>query len=119
MLVSGPRGIGKTRLAAELAREALRRRMAVHYTGAGTDPGDALAAILRAEESERPTLLIVDDADDAEPRRCSIAPPQLGRDSSGRRLLLLVLHARPEPPSAPWGAWRNGRSSSVRSVRRP
>ena len=47
----GPRGIGKTRLAAELAREALRRRMTVVYTGAVTPPADALAAIRRAEES--------------------------------------------------------------------
>ena len=99
VLVSGPRGIGKTRLAAELARESVRRRMAVRYAGAGTDPGDALAAIVRAEESERPTLLILDDADDAG-RDVLDRAAALGRGSSGRRLLVLVLHARPEPPSA-------------------
>ena len=34
VFVSGPRGIGKTRLAQELAREARRRRMVVRYAGA-------------------------------------------------------------------------------------
>ena len=36
--VSGPRGIGKTRLAQELAREALRRRMVVLYAAAADAP---------------------------------------------------------------------------------
>ena len=93
VLVSGPHGIGKTRLAAELAREALRRRMAVVYTGAGTPPSDALAAIRRAEESERPTLLVLDDADDAG-REVLDRAAALGGDSAAGRLLLLVLHAR-------------------------
>ena len=99
VLVSGPHGIGKTRLAAELAREGLRRRVSVLYTGAGIDPGDALAAVRRAEQSERPTLLIVDDADDARPELIDLAA-KVGRAGNGRQLLLLVLHARPEPPSA-------------------
>ncbi len=54
VLVSGPIGIGKTRLVADLAREALRRRMTVVYTSAGNTSADALAAIRRVEGSERP-----------------------------------------------------------------
>ena len=96
-LVSGPRGIGKTRLAAELAREAVRRRMAVLYTGAGTDPGDALAAIVRAEESERPTLLILDDADDAG-RDVLDRAAELGRGSAAG-------HCSSRPARAPGAAF--------------
>ena len=99
VLVSGPRGIGKTRLVAELAREAVRRRMAVLYAGAGTPRRDALAAIRRAEESERPTLLVVDDADEAGPELLDRAAAVSGY-SARRELLLVALHTSSQPPSA-------------------
>ena len=88
--VSGPRGIGKTRLAQEVAREALRRRMAVLYAG----PADALAGVSEATA----TLLIVDDADDANVEALERAAALSG-SSSLRRLLVLVLHRGPEPPA--------------------
>jgi WD40 repeat protein/DNA-binding SARP family transcriptional activator len=94
VILSGPRGIGKTRLAAELAREALRRRMAVVYTGAAGAPADALAAIRRAEESERPALLVLDDADDAGPELLERAAALAGK-CARRPLLLMILHDRP------------------------
>ena len=90
VFVSGPRGIGKTRLAQEVAREALRRRMAVLYAGAA----DALAAVSAATA----TLLIVDDADDANVEVLERAAALSG-SSSRRRLLVLVLHRGPEPPA--------------------
>ena len=89
--VSGPQGIGKTRLAQELAREALRRRMAVLYTGAA----DALAAVSEATGRERATLLIVDDADDANVEVLERA----AASSARRRLLVLVLQRGTEPPA--------------------
>ena len=60
-LVGGPDGIGKTRLAAELATEVQR-------TGGGALRRDAAPrrgpeAVRDAEESELPTLLVLDDAD--------------------------------------------------------
>ena len=99
VIVSGPHGSGKTRLAAELAREALARRMTVAYTGAGDSTENALDAIGRAEESERPVLLVLDDADDAGQAVLDRAAALIG-DGAPRGLLLLVLHARPEPPPA-------------------
>jgi WD40 repeat protein/DNA-binding SARP family transcriptional activator len=98
VLASGPFGIGKTRLAAELAREALRRRMVVLYTGAGDATADALAAIRRAGEGDRPALLVLDDADHVRPEviaRCA----ELGGAGPAPRLLLLILSERAEPPA--------------------
>jgi DNA-binding SARP family transcriptional activator len=61
----GERGAGRTRLAAELAGEAHREGATVLYV-AGTDGAEtALAAIARARDARRPTLLVVDDADRA------------------------------------------------------
>jgi WD40 repeat protein/DNA-binding SARP family transcriptional activator len=90
VFVSGPRGIGKTRLAQELAREALRRRMAVVYTGAA----EALTAVSPATDGERATLVIVDDADDA-----SSDVLERSGSSARRRLLVLVLHRGPDSPA--------------------
>ena len=63
--LTGGRGIGKSRLAAELARAAHGPGVAViHTTGEG--PGDAiLTALRRVREASRPTLLVIDDADRA------------------------------------------------------
>jgi WD40 repeat protein/DNA-binding SARP family transcriptional activator len=98
-LVHGPRGIGKTRLAAELAREALRRRMAVLYAGASSSRADALAAVERAEDAERPTLLVLDDADRSDPE---LLGRTAGALAGGRSLLILVLQPGARPP-APFG----------------
>jgi WD40 repeat protein/DNA-binding SARP family transcriptional activator len=84
VLVLGPPGIGKTRLAAELARDALRRDVAVSYVGDATSHAEALAAIRRAGEAKDPTLLILDDVDEA--------PPPT---AEGRPLLVLVLRRGP------------------------
>jgi WD40 repeat protein/DNA-binding SARP family transcriptional activator len=66
-VITGPAGIGKTRLAAELAREAVRRRIDVVYTA---DP---------VEATGRSGLVILDDAD-------AVAVPEPGPGA-----LLLVL----------------------------
>ena len=92
--IAGPSGIGKTRLAAEVAREASSRGVAILYTGASTTAGDANAAVGRAGRSERPTLLVLDDADGAN-------PDLLDRAAGAARphLLVLVLHREAEAPS--------------------
>ena len=61
--VTGPRGSGKSRMAAELAAEAHRFGATVLYaTGTGVAEG-VFGALKRAREATRPTLLVVDDAD--------------------------------------------------------
>jgi WD40 repeat protein/DNA-binding SARP family transcriptional activator len=98
-VVSGPRGIGKTRLAAELAREALRCRMTVLYAGTSTTPADSLAAFRRAEDGGRPALLVLDDAERAGTDLLERAA-DAAAGAAGRPLLLLVLHAGPLPALA-------------------
>ena len=94
VFVAGPPGIGKTRLAQEVARDALRRRMVVLYTGAA----DPLTVVSQAEDGERATLLIVDDADDATAEVLARVAA-LTRSGARTRLLVLVLHRQPEPPA--------------------
>ena len=61
----GARGMGKSRLAAEIAVEAHREGATVLYV-AGTGSAEAaVAAVVRARDSRRPTLLVIDDADRA------------------------------------------------------
>ena len=55
-MVSGPAGIGRTRLAAELAGEVHRQRALVLY---------GMGALARARDARRPTLLVLDDVDGA------------------------------------------------------
>src|SRR5215207_5800032 len=65
VLVTGPRGIGKTRLAAALADEVHRDRGVVLYASGAGAPDAALAALTRAGAASRPTLLVLDDVDRA------------------------------------------------------
>ena len=64
LFVSGPAGIGKTRLVAEFAAEVHGRTGVVRYAGAG-GAGTALAirAVQEAELTATPTLLVLDDVD--------------------------------------------------------
>jgi WD40 repeat protein/DNA-binding SARP family transcriptional activator len=97
--VSGPHGIGKTRLAADVGRSALRARMPVLYAGAGMAPDEAMAAIRRAAALERPALLVLDDAGDLAPAALEAAA-ELGREAAARGLFVLVLHRGTDPPPA-------------------
>jgi WD40 repeat protein/DNA-binding SARP family transcriptional activator len=64
--LTGAGGIGKSRLAAELAEEAHRAgAVVVHCSGRGP-PGAVCAALSRARAASRATLLVVDDADEAD-----------------------------------------------------
>ena len=61
--VAGARGMGKTRLVAELADEVHRRGASV-LSASGTGPAEAAVDTMRrAREATQPTLIVVDDAD--------------------------------------------------------
>ncbi len=84
--VSGEHGIGKSRLAAELAGEVHRLGAAVLYA-TGTGPADAVGATLRrASELSGPSLLVVDDAD----RAGADLQAELRDLAAGRALLVVA-----------------------------
>ncbi|HEX6618349.1 MAG TPA: BTAD domain-containing putative transcriptional regulator, partial [Solirubrobacteraceae bacterium] len=63
IVLVGEPGIGKTRLAAELAGEVHRVGAVVLYAAGGESSEAVVDAIRRARQATRPTLLVVDDAD--------------------------------------------------------
>ncbi len=65
--LSGPPGIGKSRLAAELAGEVHRVPATILYASGGGPPGETLEVLDRAREATGPTLVVVDAADLASP----------------------------------------------------
>ncbi len=98
-LVGGPEGIGKTRLAAELAAEVQRTGAAVLYAAGTGSPEAALEAIRAAERSEHATLVVLDDADDTSPSILEAASA-LAEGSRESARLLLVLHRDEQGPPA-------------------
>ena len=66
-LVCAPAGIGTTRLVAELAVEVQRAGAAVLYVGGGEVTAAALATFAEVEAGHRPTLLVLDHADETPP----------------------------------------------------
>ena len=99
VMVWGPSGIGKTRLVAELAAEVQRAGAAVLYTGGGELAERALATVAEAATGHRPTLLVLDYADDAPPAVLEAAAA-LAREPEGRSLLVCVLHHDEQGPPA-------------------
>jgi WD40 repeat protein/DNA-binding SARP family transcriptional activator len=69
VLISGARGIGKTRLVAELAGEVQRDGGAVRYVSGNSGSDDAEEALAAAKAARRPTLLVFDDVDRAGERQ--------------------------------------------------
>jgi WD40 repeat protein/DNA-binding SARP family transcriptional activator len=65
VVMTGTRGIGRSRLSAELATDAHRGGATVLYAAGAGPPDAALAALDCAREATSPTLLVFDDADRA------------------------------------------------------
>jgi WD40 repeat protein/DNA-binding SARP family transcriptional activator len=66
VLIVGQQGIGKTRLAAELAVELHRDRATVLYASGAGAPEATRAVLASARSARRPTLVVLDDADRAD-----------------------------------------------------
>ena len=106
-LISGPAGIGKTRLAAELAAGLHRAGASVLYAAGSGPPEAVLDAIRPAGEGESPTLLVLDDADEA-PSAVLEAAGALAAKRREAPLLILVLSGT----SAGHRPWRSRAAAS-------
>jgi DNA-binding SARP family transcriptional activator/WD40 repeat protein len=91
ILVTGERGMGKTRLAAELAGEVHRAGSPALYATGAKGSETVVAAIDRVREARRPTLLVVDDAEANES-----ALAKLVTELSTRPVLALATAERPD-----------------------
>jgi WD40 repeat protein/DNA-binding SARP family transcriptional activator len=88
LIAAGPRGSGKTRIAAELAGDVNSRGDAVIHVGASTPAPTALGVLRALPATARPTLLVFDDAD----RAAADVLGELARAALGlARLPVLVL----------------------------
>ena len=87
VLVTGAQGSGKTRLAAELAREVRRDGGTVLYASRA-EALDGVSALARS--AQRPTLVVLDDADQGGgPMRAALA--ELGEALGALPLLVLAI----------------------------
>ena len=98
-MVWGAPGIGKTRLVAELAAHVQRAGTAVLYAGGGQASEAALATVAEAGAGHRPTLLVLDYADEAPPTVLEAAAALAG-EPEDRALMICVLgHDEQGPPA--------------------
>jgi WD40 repeat protein/DNA-binding SARP family transcriptional activator len=113
VMVWGPPGIGKTRLVAELAHEVQGDGAAVLYAGGGELADAALASVAEAGKGHRPTLLVLDYADDAPPAVLKAAAV-LAREPEARPLMICVLHHDEQGPPAFAGLLEAGAAQRLR-----
>ena len=99
VLVSGVRGIGKTRLVAELAGELHAEGTRVVYIGGAGPRGDLAAALGRARRVAGPALLVFDDLDRA-PGEIVGGAADLAVDARERGLHVILVFRDDPPPAA-------------------
>ena len=100
VLVSGPAGSGRTRLAAELAHHAHGRGAAVQVAGehSAPDGGQASPADLVWSAAGRPVLLVLDDVDQSGP--AAVALLEAAAQAAPRLRLLVIATYGPERADA-------------------
>jgi DNA-binding SARP family transcriptional activator len=99
VVVMGAVGMGKTRLAVELAAEVHRAGAAVLYASGWEHPEAVVAVARGAREATRPTLLVVDDADGSGAALAAVA--ELARQLAGTPVLGLAVAHRHEGLALP------------------
>ena len=125
--LTGEPGMGKTRLAAELAAEVHRAGFAVLHAADAASPEALVTAIGRARDLGRPTLLVIEGA--ARRRRQGAAGQQpasweVGRSSccsprtSPRSWRALTEPPRSRSARSTHGPWRPSRAPTRRGTRR-
>jgi DNA-binding SARP family transcriptional activator len=87
--VLGADGMGKTRLAAELAADVYRAGGGVRYVSGGGPLADVLAVLAEVREAARATLVVVDDAEQGG-AEVATALARLVRTLAGLPVLVLV-----------------------------
>ncbi len=118
-LLTGARGVGKTRLIAELAGELHAQGIRVVYVSgaaAGGHFGSALEWVRRATE---PALVLLDEVDRLSPEALSVAADLAV--GARERSLLVVLAYRDDPPLAAVSRWAREleRQGAARLALRP
>ena len=98
---------------AELAHELQREGTAVYYLGGGQVTEAALAIAAEAGKGQRPTMLVVDSADDAPPPVLEAAAGLARLDERGP-LLICVLHHDEQGPPAFAGLLESGAAQRLR-----
>jgi DNA-binding SARP family transcriptional activator/WD40 repeat protein len=98
VLVAGARGMGKTRLAAELAAEVFRDRGGVLYASGAGPPEAAPRVLEEARQPGGPTLVVLDDVDLAGHELLAAVSELVGRLAA---LPVLVLATAEKPALAP------------------
>ena len=100
VLVSGPAGSGRTRLAAELAHYAHGRGAAVQVAGEDSRPegGQASPAGLVRSAAGRPVLLVLDDVDQS--GLAAVALLEAAAEAAARLRLLVIATYGPERADA-------------------
>jgi Novel STAND NTPase 1/Protein kinase domain/AAA ATPase domain/PASTA domain len=98
-VISGPRGIGKTRLVAELAREVRGEGGEVRYVSCVGGGDAAVAALAEAGTVTMPFLLVLDDLD-AGDEQLLVAVRHTG-DTLARASALVLVTSRTAFPGAP------------------
>ena len=87
--ITGPGGIGKTRLAAELASEVHRDGATVLFVSGAGAPDIAFTVLAAARAARHPALLVLDDADRL-PEDAKIAVAKLSNDLAVLPVLILA-----------------------------
>ncbi len=102
-LLTGARGIGKTRLIAELAGELHAQGIRVVYVSGAAAGGEFASALEWVLRATGPALLLLDEVDRLSPEALSVAADLA--DGARERSLLVVLAYRDDPPPAAVSRW--------------